>query len=372
MAYAGYRVISLKPHAQLLGLDKLTARFFRVKPAEIILFCRQLALLLEAGINIITALELLRGETSKRTLKRILGQVVSELRSGNQLSAALAKHPKTFSPIYCRLLSVGERTGSPETMLRQIADYMEKHAATAKSIKTALRYPIIVGVVAVVVVVLLIAFVFPAFESLYSSLGTELPAISKMVFGFVGQLRGWGMYILLAALAVVGVFLVYMRSPSGKYKVHELLLKLPLIGRVMHLSQVASCCRNISLLYSAGLPLTEIMPQVIQACGNSAMAKALTDVQQDMIQGEGLSKPMEKNRLFLPMMVQMVKVGEETGNLNIALSAAAQSYETEAEDRTSSLIGLIQPVMTGVIGVIVAFIALSLFSAIYSIYGQLG
>ncbi len=372
MAYAGYRVISLKPRAQLLSLDKLSASFSRTKPAEIILFCRQLALLLEAGINIITALELLRGETSKRNLKKILGQVVSELRSGNQLSAALAKHPKIFSPIYCRLLSVGERTGNPETMLRQIADYMEKHAATAKHVKSALRYPIIVGVVAVVVVALLVAFVFPAFNSLYSSLGTELPAISRMVFGFVGTLRGWGMYILLAVLGIVGVFLVYMRSPSGKYKVHGLLLKLPLIGRVMHLSQLAQCCRNISLLYSAGLPLTEIMPQVIQACGNSVMAKALTDVQQDMIQGEGLSKPMGKNRLFLPMMVQMVKVGEETGNLNIALSAAAQSYETEADDRTGSLISFIQPAMTGVIGLIVAFIALSLFSAIYSIYGQLG
>ena len=372
MAYAGYRVISLKPRAQLLSLDKLTAGFFRIKPAEVIVFCRQLALLLEAGINIITALELLRGETSKRALRKILGQVISELRSGNQLSAALAKYPKVFSPIYCRLLSVGERTGNPETMLRQIADYMEKHAATAKRIKSALRYPIIVGVVAVVVVVLLVAFVFPAFKSLYSSLGTELPAISRMVFDFVGKLRSWGMYILLAVLGIVGVFLVYMRTPSGKYKVHELLLKLPLIGRVMHLNQLACCCRNISLLYSAGLPLTEIMPQVINASGNSVMAKALTDVQKDMIQGEGLSKPMEKNPIFLPMMVQMVKVGEETGNLNTALSAAAQSYETEAEDRTGSLISLIQPAMTGVIGLIVAFIAMSLFSAIYSIYGQLG
>ena len=372
MAYAGYRVISLKPRAQLLSLGKLTARFSQVKPAEIILFYRQLALLLEAGINIITALELLRGETSKRNLKKILGQVVSELRSGSQLSAALAKYPKTFSPIYCQLLSVGERTGNPETMLRQIADYMEKHVAITKRIKSALRYPIIVGIVAVVVVALLVVFVFPAFNSLYTSLGTELPAISKMVFGFVGTLRGWGMYILLAALGIVGVFLVYMRSPSGKYKVDGLLLKLPLVGRVIHLNQLARCCRNISLLYSAGLPLTEIMPQVIQACGNSAMAKALTDVQQDMIQGEGLSKPMEKNRLFLPMMVQMVKVGEETGNLNISLSAAAQSYETEAEDKTGSLISFIQPAMTGVIGLIVAFIALSLFSALYSIYGQLG
>ena len=371
LAYAGYRVISLRPRAQLFGFDKLLARFFRVKPAEVMLFYRQLALLLESGISIITALELLQGEMSKRTLKKVLGQVIADLRSGNQLSVALAKHPRIFSPIYCRLLSVGERAGNLEMMLRQIADYMEKHTATAKKIKSALRYPIIIGVVAVVVVAVLVTFVFPAFNQLYASLGTELPRISRIVFDGVSKLRSLGIYILLVALIAVGVVLFYAKSSAGRYKLHGLLLKLPLVGRVIHLNQLAGCCRNISLLYDAGLPLTEIMPLVIQACGNSVVAKALSDVQQGMTEGEGLSKPMHKNRLFLPMMVQMVKVGEETGNLNTALSAAAQSYETEAEDRTSSLISFIEPLMTGIIGLIVAFIGLSLFSAIYSIYGQL-
>jgi len=371
LAYAGYRLISLKPHTRLLSSDKLLARFSRVKSAEIILFYRQLALLLESGISIITALELLQGETSKRNLRKILGQVISDLRGGNQLSTALAKHPRVFSPIYCRLLSVGERAGNLETMLRQIADYMEKHAATAKKVKSALRYPMITGIVAVVIVAILVVFVFPAFQKLYASLGTELPAISRMVFDSVGKLRSLGSYILLVALVAVGIVLFYSKTAAGKYKLHQLLLKLPLVGRVIHLNQLASCCRNISLLYNAGLPLTEIMPLVIQACGNSVMAKALSDVHKDMTQGEGLSKPMQKNPIFLPMMVQMVKVGEETGNLNTALSAAAQSYETEADDRTSYLVSYIQPAMTGVVGMIVAFIAMSLYSAIYSIYGQL-
>jgi len=331
-----------------------------------------LALLLEAGISIITALELLQGEISKRNLKRILGQVISDLRGGNQLSTSLAKHPRIFPPIDCRLLSVGERAGNLEVLLRQIADYMEKRSATAKKIKSALRYPIIIGVVAVVVVAVLVTFVFPAFQKLYTSLGTELPAISRMVFDGVGKLRSLGIYILLIALIAVGIALFYAKTVAGRYKLHQLLLKLPLVGRVIHLNQLAGCCRNISLLYNAGLPLTEIMPLVIQASSNSVMAKALTDVHRDMTQGEGLSKPMQKNRLFLPMMVQMVKVGEETGNLNTSLSAAAQSYETEAEDRTSSLISFIEPLMTGIVGMIVAFIAMSLYSAIYSIYGQLG
>jgi type IV pilus assembly protein PilC len=371
LAYAGYRVISLRPHTQLFSLDKLFAGFFRVKPAEVVLFYRQLALLLESGISIVTALELLRAEISKRTFRKVLGEVIFDLRGGNQLSTALAKHPRIFSPIYCRLLSVGERAGNLEVLLRQVADYMEKHMATAKKIKGALRYPMITGIIAVVIVILLVVFVFPTFNKLYTSLGTELPAISRIVFEGVGKLRSLGSYIMLVALAVIGIVLFYVKTAAGRYKWHGLLLRLPLVGRVIHLNQLASCCRNISLLYDAGLPLTEIMPLVTQACGNSFMAKALSDVHKDMTQGEGLSKPMQKNPIFLPMMVQMVKVGEETGNLNTALSAAAQSYETEAEDRTSSLVSYIQPAMTGIIGLIIGFIAISLFSAIYSIYGQL-
>ncbi|NIU59241.1 MAG: hypothetical protein GWN67_23520 [Phycisphaerae bacterium] len=137
-----------------------------------------------------------------------------------------------------------------------------------------------------------------------------------------------------------------------------------------HLNELTRYCRSMSLLLRAGLPLTEVMPIVIQSTGNRAMAKALTDVQQDMVKGEGLSQPMAKNKLFLPMMVQMVKVGEETGNLDTTLLAVSRSYEAEVEDRTRTLIALIQPTMTLIIGLIIGLIALSLASAMYSMYGQ--
>lgn len=370
LAYGGYRVVNLQPQAQGLSLDKLLTRFSRVKPDAVILLFRQLALLIEAGINIVTALELLKDELSKASLKRILEQVISEIQGGSQLSVALAKHPRIFSPIYCHLLSVGERTGHPEIVLREVADYIQKTTTTNKRIKSALKMPMITGIVAVVVMALLVTFVFPAFNDLYSSLGADLPRTTSIMFGAIAWLRSQGLYILLGALVTVGLIMFYTKTPTGKYKLHALFLKLPLMGRVVHLNQLARCCRNMSLLYTAGLPLPEIMPLVTQACSNSVMAKALNDVQQDMIGGEGLSKPMEKNPIFLPMMLQMVKVGEETGHLNTALSAAAQSYETEAEERTNSLISFIQPLMTGIVGLIVAFMALSMFTAIYSVYGQ--
>ena len=368
--YAGYQAINVKQLVPFLRPGKLSARLFRVKLTEIILFYRQLALLLESGINIITSLELLQSQASNRTLNRVLGKVIADLRSGNQLSAALGKYPETFYPVCCRSLHVGEQTGNLEVMLRQVADYVEKGAVTTKSVKSALMMPIITSVVAIAVIGILVTFVLPAFGNLYSSLGAELPLMTRVLLGVSSKLQSYGGYLLLAVFIAAGLVFAYIKTPDGRYQWHKLLLSLPLLGRLNHLNELARCCRSIALLYRAGLPLTEIMPLAIQGSGNRVIVEALTDVQQDMLKGEGLSRPMAKNNLFLPMMVQMVRVGEETGNLDTTLLSVAQNYEVEAEDKTRSLIGLIQPTMTLIIGLVIGLITLSLVSAMYSVYGQ--
>jgi len=371
LSYVGYQVISLKTYIPFLSLDRLLARFSQIKPSEIILFYRQLALLLESGIDIVTSLELLRGQTSNHTLAVVLGEVITELRSGSQLSAAMDKHPKVFSAICRRSMRVGEQTGGLETILRQVAEYMEKEILAAKGVKGALMYPIIAAVASIVVIGVLVGFVLPAFGDLYSSLGAELPALTRILMDFSGLLQTHGLYLLLGVLIIVVAAAAYIRTPDGRYQFDKLALRIPLLGRINLLKQLSRCCRSISVLFSAGLPLTEIMPLVIEGAGNRVIIKALTDVQDDMLKGEGLSRPMSKNAVFLPMMVQMVKVGEETGNLDTTIMAVAQSYETEAQDKTDSMIKLIQPTMTLVIGGIVGLIALSMMSAMYSIYGQL-
>jgi len=370
LGYVGYQAISLKPYVPFLNLDKLTAGFFRVKPEEIILLYRQLAILLESGVDIVSSLELLQEQVTNRALKRVLGEVISDLGSGNQLSIALSKHPQVFSPVYCRLLSVGEQSGDLEVVLKQVADYMEKEMATTKETKNALMYPVITSIVTMVVIVLLVTFILPSFGSLYDSLGVELPPLARILIDIANKLHSNWMYLLLAGLTVAGSAFIYIRTPGGKYKWDKLSFRLPLVGRVIHINELARYCRSLSLLLRAGLPLTEVMPLVVKSSDNRAMAKALSDVQQDMIKGEGLSQPMAKNKLFLPMMVQMVRVGEETGNLDTTLLAVARSYEAEAEDKTRSLIALIQPAMTLIIGLGIGLIALSLTSAMYSMYGQ--
>jgi len=368
--FAGYQVISLKSFVPFLSKDKILSYFSSVKPADMILLYRQLALLLESGIDIITSFELLRTQSSNQTIKKVLGELTTDLRGGSPLSTAMDKHPKVFSVICRRSLRVGEQSGGLEVILRQIADYTEKEAAATKSLKGALTYPIITIIATIIVMFVMVGFVLPSFSGLYDSLGADLPAITRALLDFSEIIQSYGLYIMFGALIAVVSAYFYVKTPQGQYKWDKFMLRWPLLGRIVHLKELSRACRSISILYQAGLPLTDIMPLTIDSVTNKAIVEALNTVQQDMLRGEGLSQPMAKNSLFLPMMVQMVKVGEETGNLDATLLAVAQSYETEAKEKTTSVIGLIQPTLTLFIGGIIALLALSMVSAMYSIYGQ--
>jgi len=370
LGVAGYRLINLRPFIPFLSLEKLSAQLFPVKPNDIIMLFRQLALLLESGVNIVTSLELMQEQITNRTLRKVITEVIEDIRAGNQLSVAMSRHPDVFPILACRSLSIGEQTGGLETMLRQVADYMEKEIASKKGIKGALMYPAIALVVTVIVVGVLMFFVIPAFAGFYADLGAELPSITQMMLDLSAILRDNFMIIFLVILIAIALAFIYFRTEDGKYNLDRIMLRIPQLGRVRHLNELSRSARSISLLYAAGLPLTEIMPLVIQGCNNRVMAQALYGVQTEMLKGEGLAKPMSKNRLFLPMMVQMVKVGEETGNLDSSLQAVANNYEAEAQDKTKSLIAMIQPMMTVVIAGVVGVIALSMVSAMYSMYGQ--
>ena len=365
LSFAGFRTVSLKLYVPFFSAGKLADSMFKVKPSEVVLFYRQLAMLLESGTNIATSLELLQEQTSNRVLKKVLGEAISEVRGGSQLSKALSKNPKVFSPVYSQLLSVGEQSGEPEKVLVQIADYMEKEIATSKDIKGALMMPGITAGVAVVVVGLLVMFVLPSFGKLYDSLGAKLPPMAKALMSFSYWSQSHWIQVVLGLILISIASYLYVRTPGGRYKLDKLLITLPLLGRIRLLSELSRLCRSMALLFRAGLPLTETMNQVIQGSTNKVLAEALREARGDMLKGEGLSRPMSKNKLFLPMMVQMVRVGEETGNLDVTLVSVARSYEAEASDKMHSLVGLIQPAMTIVVGLVIGIIAMTLFSTIY-------
>jgi len=372
LSYGGYQVVSLKTITPFFNLEGLVARFSRIKSMEIIMFSRQLALLLESGTDIVTSLELLQRQVTNRTLQRMIGEVASDIRGGSSLSAALSKHPRAFPEIYHRTIAAGEQGGNLEIVLRQMADYIERGAITEKKIKTALTYPFILAIVAVVVVAILVTFVMPTFVNLYSAFNVELPLPTRMLLSIAGFLSSYGLYIVLALIVALVVGYMYIRTPAGKYQWNKLLFRLPVVGRIFLLSELSRCCRTIALLFRVGLPLPEILTMAIHGSNNKVMAESLTGVQQELIRGQGLSKPMASRELFLPLMVQMVGVGEETGNLDNTLTTVAQSYELEADDRTSTAVGLIQPAVIVVIAVVIGFVAIALLSSMYAIYGQVG
>ena len=371
LSYGGYQVVNLKKIVPFFNTEKFVALFSRIKPREIIMFSRQFALLLESGTDIVTSLELLQSQITNRTLKKIIGDIAADIRGGSSLSAALSKHPRAFSPIYHRAIASGEQGGNLEVVLRQMADYIERIVIVEKNIKTAMTYPLIVAVVAVLVVGILVTFVLPTFADLFSAFGATLPLATRVLVSTTVWLSRYGVY-LLGVIVVVAVFgFVYIRTPAGRYQGDKLSLRLPIIGRILLLNELSRCCRTISLLFKVGLPLPEILVMAAQGTNNKTMAEALNGVQQDLIRGEGLSKPMTRRSIFLPLMVQMVGVGEETGNLDNTMATVAQSFEIDADDRTSAAVGLIQPVVTIAIGLVVAWIAIALVSAMYGMYGQL-
>ena len=372
LSYGGYRVISLKEAMPLINKEKLLAPFTRIKPQEIVMFSRQLALLLESGTDIVTSLDLLQEQLTNQTLQNIIAEVASDIRSGSPLSMALSKHPRAFSQMYYRSIAAGEQGGNLEVVLRQMADYIEKSVITQKQIKGALSYPVIVVVVAIVVIAVLVAFVFPTFASLYSQFGVELPLTTRILIGITEWTGRYGLYVLLGLLIAVVVGYVYIRTPAGKYEWDKMLLNVPVFGRIVHLGELSRSCRTMAMLVRIGLPLPEVLAMTTKNSGNKVVIENLSGVQQELIRGEGLSRPMAKRKLFLPLMTQMVRVGEETGNLENTLITVADNFEMEGSDKTRAAVALIQPVVTIVLGLVILFLVVSMFSALYSIYGQIG
>jgi type IV pilus assembly protein PilC len=372
LAYGGYRVLSLKSVRPWFNKERLQAFLSRIKPAEIVMFSRQLALLLESGTDIVTALDLLRNQLTNQTLTKIVTELASDIRGGSSLSTAMSKHPRAFSAMYYRAISAGEQGGNLEVVLRQMADYIEKGTVTGKQIRSALTYPVIVVLVTVGVVAILITKVFPAFTVLYSQVGAKLPTPTRILISLTDWTNHYGLYLLLGVLIAAAAVFVYIKTPAGKYRWDSMMLRVPVFGRIIQLSELSRCCRTVSMLVRIGLPLPEVMAIAIHSSNNKFVAENLTGVQQELIRGEGLSQPMVKRKLFLPLMTQMVKVGEETGNLENTLNTVADNFDMEANDKTKSAVGLIQPVMTLIIGGIVGFVVLAMMSAMYSLYGQMG
>ncbi len=372
LSNGGYQVVNLKAESSFIDFEKFMARFSNVNTRDVLLLTRQLALLIQSGMDIVTGLELLCAQMTNRTMSAAVVDIINEIKGGKSLSASFAKYPNIFPPMYSKAIAAGEQSGRLDITLRQMADFIERTANIKKKVKSAMSYPILLVVLSLIVVLILTTFVLPNFVALFSAFGANLPLAARILFAIVDWFSSYGLFVIIAVIALGVAGYLYTRTPAGKYRWDKLTLKMPVIGHIVLLDELAFACRLMAMLFQAGLPLPEIMTLVTQGTTNSVMAEAFGGVRQELIRGEGISKPMSRRKVFLPLMVQMVAVGEETGHLDNSLITVAETYEVDADDRTKAAIGMITPAMTIIIGGVITFIAVALVSTMYGVYGQMG
>ena len=363
---SGYRIVTLRATKTWPRLEELFPTIFGIKPQEIITFSRQMATLIESGIAAVSALELLQRQT-RSGLGRVLGQVIQALKQGSSLSDALREHPQVFPPIFARMIAVGERTGNLEVVLRQLATHVEKEQAIIKRVRGALAYPAFVILLAMGVVAILVTTALPPLISLFDEFDAELPLPTKILLAVSHFTATYKLHMAVVLAAAVAIVVVYVRQPRGRRQLDYAFLRMPLIGSITVLSNAARFSGTMFILLRAGIPVSEVMDLAIDTTENRIVRDGLRDVQGEMLRGEGLSKPLANSKLFPPMLVQMVEVGEETGTLDANLETMAGFYGREVDERISTLTSMIQPTMTLVMGLVVAFIALSVIMPMYSI-----
>ncbi|MGL5006177.1 MAG: type II secretion system F family protein [Plesiomonas sp.] len=340
----------------------------RIKPADIAFMSRQLSTMLFAGVPILQSLKMIGESHAKRSMRRLLSTITTDVESGLPISQSLRKYPLIFDDLYCDLVSTGEITGRLDIVMDRIATHREKMEALKSKIKKALFYPAMVMVVAIGVTLLMLLFVIPQFESIYASFGSELPAFTNMVLALSRLLRENGLYLFAAVVAVaLGYRHLYRASAKMRYKQDQFMLKLPVIGLLLHKASVARFARTLSVTFSAGVPLLSGLLSASGAAGNLVYRDAILAVRKEAEQGLPIYQAMQKQNLFPPITTQMVMIGEESGSLDGMLDKVAVVYEQEVDDMVDALASLLEPFIMVIIGGIVGSLVVAMYLPIFNL-----
>ncbi len=369
----GYTPVNVEAVPSMFSLEEALPSLFKVKPRDVIVFSRQLATLLRSGISLLPALEILQGQvTTGRAFKKILESIANDLGSGSSFSQAVSKHPKAFSDIYCRTIAVGEQSGNLEIVLNRMADYHERQGAIASKIGKALTYPLMIMGVGIVVVIILMTVVMPQLLSMFTAMSADLPLPTRILIWVTDFFTANILYLLIAGVLLAAVMLWLMKQPSGRRLLDRLKLTVPIIGPALLMGELARFSRTMSVLIGAGLNLQEVMEMMPQSSNNMVIRDALSQVNEGLLLGSGLSEPMSRIGMFPPLLVQMVAVGEESNTLDFTLGVVADFYEVTSEEKTSAMVGMMGPLLTIVMALGVGFIAISVLMPMYTLTGAFG
>ncbi|MGH3733078.1 MAG: type II secretion system F family protein [Acidimicrobiales bacterium] len=333
-------------------------------------FTRQLAVFIHAGVPIMEALEVITEETQNKMLKAVLFEMIDSLRAGDTFAAAAAVHPEAFPNFYVGILESAELTGNLDVVLNQLADYIDRDQKARSKVTAALIYPAVVACMSVVVVIVLAVFVMPRFEVFFKSLNAKLPLVTRMLLSITSFVGHEWYFEAAFIVIVVGGFIAMRRSTKGKAALDALILKVPVVGDLTETAIIERTCRVLASMLRAGVDLPRSMAVTADSANNAVYKRALEGVREAMMEGQGLSGPINATGLFPAAARQMFRVGEETGTLDQQLEVAAAYYNRELETKLERATALFEPAIIIFMGVVVGFVAVALISAMYGIYNQ--
>ena len=344
-----------------------------IKAKDIAFFSRQMATMMKSGVPIVSSLEIIGSGHKNPRMAKLVGQIRADLEGGSSLYEAISKHPVQFDELYRNLVRAGEGAGVLETVLETIANYQENLESLKGKIKKALFYPAMVIAVALLVSSVLLMWVVPQFEDIFKSFGTDLPVFTQMIVVASRFMVSWWWLILLLVIVVVGgSIFFYKRSPQMQHAMDRLILKVPIIGQIMHNSSIARFARTTAVTFKAGVPLVEALGIVAGATGNKTYEEAVLRMRDDVSVGYPVNMAMKQVNLFPHMVVQMTAIGEEAGALDAMLFKVAEYFEQEVNNSVDALSSLIEPLIMVFIGVVVGSMVVGMYLPIFKLASVVG
>ncbi|MGD2136837.1 MAG: type II secretion system F family protein [Gammaproteobacteria bacterium] len=360
----GIKPISVKKQSSLFqktGKKNIT-------PKDIAVFFRQLATMLSAGVPLVQSFDIIGRGHDNLGMRQLILKIKNEVESGTSLSETLAKHPTHFDELVVNLVEAGEHAGVLETLLDKIATYKEKTEYLKAKIRKAMFYPTAVIIVAVIVTAILLIFVVPTFEELFTSFGADLPAFTRVVINLSEFMQAyWWVVFGIAGGAVFGLMQARKRSRTFSRTLDRLILKLPIVGTIMHKAAIARYARTLSTMFAAGVPLVESLQSVAGATGNVVYSDAVLMIRDSVATGQQLQFAMNQTGLFPNMVEQMVAIGEESGSLDAMLAKVADFYEQEVDDAVDALSSLLEPIIMSILGILIGGLVVAMYLPIFKL-----
>ena len=339
----------------------------RVKLKQIAVFCRQFATMVNSGLPILRALSILADQTQSAELAKVLVQVRTDVEQGSSLSGAMGKHPKAFNNLFISMVKAGETGGVLDDVLLSLASQIEKEVELRRKIKSAMTYPVVVVALVTLILAAMLLFVVPQFETIYTNLGGQLPLPTRILLGVSEAFRKYWYVIALGVGIGAFVFRRYKKTDQGRARVDALKIRIPVFGPLFHKVALARFSSTLGMLLRAGVPILQALDNVKETVNNRVIADAVDDVKASVREGESIAKPLGKHKVFPPMVVQMLAVGEETGAVDTMLDKVAEFYNNEVTATVEALTSLIEPLLIAIIGGMVGAAVIALYMPMFNI-----